>query len=64
MAPIGEGSYRPFEHYFNDGDSFNFTVRAVDPPVEQFDMMFFADQVCDYTVQLKRIEIICPSFNY
>jgi len=58
FAPIGEGSYRPFEKYFVNGDSFNFTVRAVDPPVEQFDMMFFGE-MCEYTISIKRVEIVC-----
>ena len=55
-------SYGPQEKYFISGESFNFTVSSVRPPVKQFDFVFFGNTgtiPCNYQITMEAIEIAC-----
>jgi hypothetical protein len=49
----------PPEKYFYDGESFKFSVGPVNPPVVQYDMMFYGDWICNNELVLDQLEIVC-----
>ena len=59
FAPNGEGSFPVTEHDFEDGDTFNMTVGPSSPQRPTWDLWFDADEICDYTITLHYLEIVC-----
>ena len=58
FAPDGKGDFPVTQQQFQSGDSFNLTVGPSIPPEPTWDL-FFSSGVCDYTVTLNRLEIVC-----
>ena len=59
FGPDGPGDYPVFIRSFSDGASFNFSVGPVQPPVAEYDLFFSSEEICDYTISLRRLEIVC-----
>ena len=59
FGPDGKGSYAPQQKTVDGHADFNFTVGPVDPAVQQYDMFFRGESICDYTVFMGKFSIVC-----